>query len=190
MTFVMPSVKMASVCLHLNMIFCYISLEVPVKEIATANGEAVNSEDLSAYKWSQTSEFVSVVFSLPESTKKEDITCDLTQSTVRVELKDGTKLLSGNLEKDIDLEASKWIFEKQRYSTKEYLKFSFPSSCDMCCLKHLTVFLTPSASQSKRPSKPFGDKNCKFHDALFKVHVSIMTESRNYFMRSLTTRKT
>ena len=59
------------------------------------------------YIWNQNREYLSIVFKKP--IEEINTLCVIKKTFLSVKLLDGTILLEGDLERDIDVEASKWF---------------------------------------------------------------------------------
>ena len=68
-----------------------------------------------AYSWSQGHGDVTVVFELPEGTKKEDIICVIKVDHMKIVISDGTTLLNGLLFAKVDTDGSTWTLEGRRF---------------------------------------------------------------------------
>lgn len=73
-----------------------------------------DSSVLPEYTWLQTTDSVSVNFTLPEGTAKEDIYMTLHQHYMDVGIKNGQVLLSGDLHAGVEVESSTWTIETNK----------------------------------------------------------------------------
>ncbi|XP_022809851.1 uncharacterized protein LOC111346856 [Stylophora pistillata] len=76
-----------------------------------------HSSSAKVYKWSQDSEDITIKFDLPEGTKKNEITCNITADSVDLQI--GTEvLLSGPLYAKVNSEESTWTVEENSCSSQ------------------------------------------------------------------------
>ena len=76
--------------------------------------QIITTGALPEYTWSQTSEDVTVQFTVPSGVTKADIHLSLTPDHIEFGIKNSKALLKGHMHGPVDVEGSTWTIQGQR----------------------------------------------------------------------------